>query len=494
MIPLYKAEIEAGLKDQLVVASTQAICKLQVEIPELIQKRLGINLKERVERAFGASSDSFDLFSLYTILVSTGWNKNDDVFGRLETWKAKYTPEDKPFNLEHNPSKIIGHITASCPIDEQFLPIEDDIIIDDLPNKYHILTSAVIYQPVNQRDREWSLELAKIIDEIKQGEWCVSMECLFNDFDYAVADAEGKQSIVNRNEDTAFLTKHLRMYGGQGSFQDKKLGRYLKNITFSGKGLVKKPANPDSVIFTDTEMFSGVFASVYNFQKNGVNNSEQQLKENDMADEKVATLEQENINLKSQIADLNEKVKVIEESQKKVDELTNIAKTKDEEIVKISENVIAKDNEITVLKTENETLKTSKAEVEKKYTEAEDKISSLSLSLTRANRTVSLYQYDISPEEVKNIVDKFISVADEQFNEMVLLIAEKKKKKDKKDGEMPPDGGCASATEVIDSAIPTPGEIPANSSAAPTVTKIEKAKADLQEYFGQLINTKKKTN
>jgi hypothetical protein len=54
--------------------------------------------------------------------------------------------------------------------------------------------------------------------------------------------------IIERNEKTAFLTKHLRAYGGKGEFEGSKLGRVLRRIVFSGKGLVSKPANPESVI------------------------------------------------------------------------------------------------------------------------------------------------------------------------------------------------------------------------------------------------------
>lgn len=485
---IYKSEIESGLKEQLVVGSTQAICRLTADIPEIVRNKLQLNLREKVERAFGASSDQFDLFPLYTILVSTGWNKNDDVFGRVETWKARYTPEDKPFNIEHNPSRVIGHITASCPIDEQFLPLGDDIVMDDLPSKYHILTSAVIYQPVNKRDPEWSEQLAKIIEEVKNGDWCVSMECLFNDFDYAVADLSGKQSIVQRNEETAFLTKHLRMYGGEGSFQDKKLGRYLKNITFSGKGLVKKPANPDSVIFTDTEIFSGVFANIYSFSKNSVNTSE---KENQMTD-----FEKENTELKTQLAELNTKLSAAETSvadtQKKVDELTESISVKDGELVKANELIVAKDGEIAALKGEKESLTTANTDLTKKTAEAEEKISSLSVSLTRANRTISLYQYDLSPDEVKNIVDKFISLADEQFNDVVQLIAKKKMKKEMGKEMEDHEEECAStdATTVVETAAASTTEIPANSAASETVSKVEKAVSDLREYFGQMLNKK----
>lgn len=515
MIPIYRAEVDAGLKDSLAIAHTQALCSLKGEIPEVTLKKLQVNLKERVERAFGAAQDQFDLFPIYTVLVSTGWNKNDDVFGKAETWKARYTPEDKPFNLEHEPSKIIGHITASCAVDDAFLPIDDNTVIDDLPSKYHILTSAVVYRAANNRNKEWTEATNKLIQEIQDGKWCVSMECLFNDFDYAMADADGKHTIVNRNEDTAFLTKHLRMYGGEGTFNDQKVGRYLKNITFSGKGLTEHPANPDSVIFTDTSLFDGVFAGANILEnitpdnavsdESGVNNNSTDLKneETKMPDEKVTALETENTDLKAQIAKLTEEKAALADIQKQIDELTASIKIKDEELVKASEGVAAKEatlaqtvEEMTALKAEFEKLKAAKLA-------DESTISSLSTSVTKANRTISLYAYELDPVEINSIVDKFISVSDEQFNDMVALIAKKKNGKEMKEEKEEKKEGCASeevkkdeSHDAVASAEAVksdeiPGQV-ANEDVNDQKKKVEVAKASVREFFSNVLSNKTK--
>src|SRR5262249_41187146 len=89
-----------------------------------------------------------------------------------------------------------------------------------------------------------------LLAEIAQGEYSVSMECLFNKFDYILTAPDGTTRIVARNDKTAFLTKHLRCYAGSGYYGDSKVGRVLRNIVFSGKGLVKNPANADSVILS----------------------------------------------------------------------------------------------------------------------------------------------------------------------------------------------------------------------------------------------------
>src|SRR5688572_6650601 len=61
--------------------------------------------------ANATNQNQLDLHYLDTILVSTGWNKNYHVFAHDELWKARHSPEDKPFNYNHDEKDIIGHIT-----------------------------------------------------------------------------------------------------------------------------------------------------------------------------------------------------------------------------------------------------------------------------------------------------------------------------------------------------------------------------------------------
>ena len=131
--------------------------------------------------------------------------------------------------------------------------IEDDTPEDTLPDKFHIVTGGVLYRQLSSRNIELSSRMEEIIEGIKKGEWFVSMEALFSDFDYALYKDSEAEKIIGRSEDSAFLTKHLRAYGGTGEYQGYKVGRVIKNITFSGKGLVRKPANPDSVFIINDD-------------------------------------------------------------------------------------------------------------------------------------------------------------------------------------------------------------------------------------------------
>ncbi len=259
-IPVYASEIEAGLGHVVASQNILAYVSPILHNNDVLRKQIvTANVFAKAQQALG-NDVTFDLYPLHTIMVSTGWNKNDDIFTREETWAARTTPEDKPFNLEHKPRQIIGHITANSIIDESLTVIADDISFDDVPDKFHILTSAVVYRHVSSKDESLETEAAELIESIQAGDWCVSMEALFGGFDYGVTYAGGEEKIIARTEATAFLTKHLRIHGGCGEYNGGKLGRALRNITFSGKGLVENPANPESVIFNDTKQFVGVVA------------------------------------------------------------------------------------------------------------------------------------------------------------------------------------------------------------------------------------------
>lgn len=99
----------------------------------------------------------------------------------------------------------------------------------------------MLYRHHAGRNETLAIEANTLIDEVQRNKWRVSMECVFNAFDYQLGD-----KIIERRESTAFLTKHLRAYGGMGSFRGESVGRVLRNVQFSALGIVKTPANPES--------------------------------------------------------------------------------------------------------------------------------------------------------------------------------------------------------------------------------------------------------
>ena len=112
---IYKSEIRDGLGDLLSEKSSVACCAVAETYNPEDSSQLRKLLAE--ESTVAQNEDQIDLYYLKSILVSTGWNKNDDVFDPKELWIAKETPEDKPFNFMHDEKDIIGHITGNTVVD-----------------------------------------------------------------------------------------------------------------------------------------------------------------------------------------------------------------------------------------------------------------------------------------------------------------------------------------------------------------------------------------
>lgn len=312
---VYQQEIIDGLSEQVKAQASVAYCAPAILVNNIDTDASWNVSRSNIEKIKAASNpDQIDLYYIKSILVSTGWNKNDDVFDPNQTWAAKNTPEDKQFNFMHNENDIIGHITGSYVVDRngnKILAEEDEV-----PQEFDIVTEAVLYNSWTNPDNRDRMK--KIIAEIEEGKWFVSMECLFAGFDYSIIDKEGNAKTVARSEESAFLTKHLKAYGGTGEYEGYKIGRSLRDISFSGKGLVSKPANPRSVILDSSKAFSVTLDNDNsNISKGEINMSDTNL-EKQLADlqNELATSHEETNNAKSEIETLNkefaEKVSVLE--------------------------------------------------------------------------------------------------------------------------------------------------------------------------------------
>lgn len=247
---IYEAEKIDKLESALRCSSIAMFCPItHRDLPNEISDQIKLSMASITDRP-----NQSDLYYLHSILVSAGWNKNDDVFDVADLWAARDTPVDKPFNYMHDDSDIIGHMISSAVMSEDGLVISDEAC---LPDKVDIVTSAVIYKTWSDPDQ--SGRVRDLIDQIEQGQLAVSMECVFHNFDYAIVSPSGERLVRARDENSAFLTKHLRAYGGSGEYEGFKIGRLLRAFTFSGKGLVDKPANPRSIILSkDVDPFKPV--------------------------------------------------------------------------------------------------------------------------------------------------------------------------------------------------------------------------------------------
>lgn len=243
--PVYPAEIAAGLAP--LVAANASVAYAAPLSPGPLPGSFSARATAAAEHQFDK-----DLVPVRSLLASTGFNLNWDFFTAADTWAARKTPVNKPVNLKHDRSQVLGHAVGS-----EVVGSDGEVVAADAapPGRFDVFDTSVLYKytsPAGQKERD------RLLLEVAQGHWWVSMEVLFEDFDYilvpAAADATqadlARAVIVERNPETAVLTKCLSAYNGTGKAADgRAIGRVLRKLTFAGKGLVENPANPSSALY-----------------------------------------------------------------------------------------------------------------------------------------------------------------------------------------------------------------------------------------------------
>jgi len=406
-IKVYQQEIKDGIGELVKSTASVAYCSEAVvksDMPE-----------EVIAKAIAENKDQIDLYYLESVLVSCGWNKNDDVFMPEATWAARNTPEDKQFNFMHDENDIIGHITGSYVLTKDGKTVGND---DEMPEDFDIITQAVLYNSwTGEENRE---RMEKIISEIEEGKWYVSMECLFAGFDYALIGQDGTKKVLARDEESAFLTKHLRSYGGTGEYDGYKLGRALNNISFSGKGLVSKPANPRSVILKSVafNLDDNPVFDIGDFNMSD-NLLEKQLEE---VRTQLTAAKAENDAIKAQIEEAKDK-----EFASKLEAFESTIEEKDSSIAELEESI--KSTQARVAELEDALAKS-----QEDLASAKEHMEEMKKKEKMEKRKAALVEAGFESDDVDAALAAFDGLADEAFDLVVAMYG--KKPKDDKHGDM----------------------------------------------------------
>jgi regulator of replication initiation timing len=394
-IKVYGHEILDGIADR--VRSQASIAYVSPAVPT--EKINDIDLSDLIKKHNLALANSNprqpDLFYLKSILVSTGWNLNDDVFLPEELWASRYTPEDKQFNFMHNDMDIIGHITSNTAVDLDGNALSEEAT---LPENFNILVDAVIYRSWSQIEQQERID--KIIAEILDGQWFVSMETTFGSFDYAVKDESGVMKVIERNEASAFLTKHLRAYGGTGQYNGFTVGRVLRNMVFAGKGLVDKPANPPSVILNNDE---------------DNEKSTSALRENDMPVDQNKQIEE----LQAELQLSKATVESLSAYKTKVEALESVVTEKDAAIA-------AATTEINELKASVAKLQAAFDALTTEKTTLASQLEEIQLKAKAERRKNALTEAGVDAAELEETLASLESIDDAAFDRVVSVMKKKK--------------------------------------------------------------------
>lgn len=334
---IYDAEKQAGLAQSLCGDNGLGVAKVVAKVKEASLSEFDKMIASLTAMSANVSTiedligqDQPDLALVVSVLASVGWNLNDDVFTPPELWAARGTAIHKPMNHMHNGNIILGHIVKSHAVDK----FGHEIVLeegDEIPREFDIEVAGVLYKALPERTEL----IQEILAKAKDGEMFVSMECWFPDFAYGFLDPDtGRTRVVERDESTAFLTKHLRIFNGTGEFQGKRVGRVLKDFVFGGQGFVTEPANPESVIKMAAQklLFSNGFENVTltDISKGGVDSMDQKeidviTKELEETKAGLETLKTEKEEIQKKLDEVNEQdfETKIGALQAKIDELAS---------------------------------------------------------------------------------------------------------------------------------------------------------------------------
>jgi len=184
-----------------------------------------------------------DLLYFTAIFVSSGANLNKAYFMPSELIMAEKTIVNKALDVEHKEEEIIGHIYDKAFIDPSGNKLDTRELASDKEidsRDVHVVIAGIIYKN----------RFPHLSEEIAKGEWKVSMECYYKDYEVKVGDmimSRQEAEAMGYAEETMFA-KMAKIIKNGVEVAKGNIERVLRGIAFSGCGIVKNPANPPSVI------------------------------------------------------------------------------------------------------------------------------------------------------------------------------------------------------------------------------------------------------
>jgi len=185
----------------------------------------------------------------------------------------------------------------------------------------------------------------------------------------------------------------LRCYGGSGKFDDKRIGRVLKDFVYIGSGKVKNPANKYSVI-TKVKSFNTVHA-------NGSQIMAGKIEDLDKASERIAELEKE-------LAKVN---------SEKTSKIEDQAKTLTDQNTVLSKQIEIEQKSNASLSDQIKNLKASIEKYEVKINEQKEELDKIKSESKMKSRLASMLQLDIPVKEDEH--SKISSMSDDAFATMI---------------------------------------------------------------------------
>jgi hypothetical protein len=234
-------------------------------------------------------------------------NNNGDGINSNMALYASRNFINKPINIAHDKSMIVGHILTKAYIDPTFRSVLDYNQIYDTQKPFFLSVGGVIYKLANDKFTELLMKIkdGKESDTLISASW----EVAFNDFDIAIGskNIEECEIISDEEEKKQYIPYLKSTKGGSGVYKGRTVGRLLKGeIIPLGLGLTQYPAADVKGIFLYDWEGSSSSQTVEAKASSEENNSQNNKSDVTTSDDK--SLENKDIMEKLEI------IKLIEES------------------------------------------------------------------------------------------------------------------------------------------------------------------------------------
>jgi len=178
--------------------------------------------------------------------VSSGENLNHAYFMPSEMAAARHTIDNKALDIEHEEENIVGHIYSSVFVDRDGNKLNTEELSDLDPKIIDKMDIDVMIAGIVYKSR-----FPLLAEEIVKGKWKLSMETYYQNYDIKIGNLimSRKEAEAMGLDTSSVLGKMARIFKRGKELAAGSVARVLRDLLFSGCGLVKQPANPRSLIF-----------------------------------------------------------------------------------------------------------------------------------------------------------------------------------------------------------------------------------------------------
>jgi hypothetical protein len=392
------------------------------------------------------TEDNVDLLPIaFDACVVNRVNKNGDVMDGATAAKVTKNFINKPINIEHNRTQVIGCIVSanfSKFGSNDTLTVEE---IKDMKSPFNITLGGVIWKVVN---KDLAEQIEESNDPTSENYMSISAswELGFNDYNLVVLD-DGEKNIENAQfiSDAKQIEKYtdkLRSNGGTGKIENNKsiYRQVLGKVVPLGIGLTLNPAADVQGVAVKTE--DPVELKINENQSSEEQKTEElpledKASENNISQEETLNVKKERIYMKIT------KIEDITDALLKEVTASSVAEFVAEEIKKANDQFLAqkteKENELKAANEKAATLASEQEVAKKQLEELTQKLASLEAEqLAKAqeeafNMRMASFdeEYELNDDERKVLAADIKDMNDESFsaykNKMAVIMKDKNK-------------------------------------------------------------------